>query len=143
MNEIIQFIEDIDLIRHQLHSLEVKYSELHNKCQGDEFEEQNKYAAEVENLITLLTHEVSCQIGFGTNDLKTLLKFIDFRKAYANYKEEELIDLIDKNNEINLLRKTEIAKGKREQNATTIISEWNKAFENSSYTQLKKRLRLK
>lgn len=91
----------------------------------------------------MLTHELGSQIAFGIEDLKALLKYIAFRKAYNDYTDKELLDLIDKNNSLNIKRKTEITEGKKEKNITKIISEWNMTFDNIGYEKLIIKLRLK
>lgn len=135
MRKIDKFIKEIRLISNRLNLLEGEYIESYEEFNGDEFDGQKKCVAEIENLILMLTHELSSQIGFGIEDLKTLLKYIDFRKTFKDYSDEKLLNIIDKSNDSNVIRKNEndIAK-------TT--SEWNQHFENKGYEKVKEKLRL-
>lgn len=143
MRKIDKFIEEINLISNQLNLLEGEFMESYKDFNGDEFDGQNKCVAEIENLILMLTHELSSQIGFGLEDLKTLLKYIDFRKTFKDYSDEELFSIIDKNNELKIKQRKGLREGKKEEDIVEIISNWNKIFGNRSYNKVKEKLRLK
>ncbi|MCG8814005.1 hypothetical protein G1K66_12140 [Tenacibaculum finnmarkense] len=143
MKKIDKFIEEINLILNQLNSLENEFIESYEDFIGYEFDGQDKCVSEIENLTLMLTHELSTQIGFGIQDLKTLIKYIDFRKKYKDYSDEELSNLIDNINILNIKQKREIKAEKKEKDTGKIISEWNATFENNSYEKLKEKLRLK
>ncbi|WP_378187452.1 hypothetical protein ACE939_03820 [Aquimarina sp. W85] len=141
MEKTNQFIEEMHKVKKQLQTLENIFLESYEDYLGNEFDEQNLCASEIENMILMLTHELGSEIGFGIKRLETLLKYFAFRKNYKDYTDKELLDLIDKN--LSILRKKEIAEGKKEKNITKIISDWNTIFENIGYEKLKGKLRLK
>jgi len=143
MKRTDEFIEKITLISNQLGSLEEEYTEYYKKFEGNEFKEQNRCAAEIENIILMLTHELTGQIGFGIQNFKTLLKYIEFRKTYKEYTDDELLAIIDNNSLLNTIQKKEITKTKKEKDTAKIISDWNQTFKNVGYDKLKERLTLK
>lgn len=143
MRKIDKFIEEISQISNRLNLLEGEYIESYKDFNGNAFDGQDKCVAEIENLILMLTHELSSQIGFGIEDLNTLLKYIDFRRTFKDYSDEELLSIIDKSSDLNVIRKKELTEGKKEKNIAKITSEWNQHFENRGYVKIKEKLRLK
>ncbi len=141
MTKIEQFITEIKAIKEQLNILENKYAELYRDYEGDEFDTQNKYVTEFENLTLLVTHELSSQISFGVSNLQTLSKLITFRKKHKEFNHEALVSIIDKN--INAKEKLEVLKTKKTKNIDDIKAEWNRVFKNIGYEKLCEKLRLK
>lgn len=142
MKKIEKFILEIESLRNKLNSLEGEFIEFYQDYEGNEFDNQNRCAAEIENLTLMLTHETSNQMAFGICYLQTLIKYIDFRKKYNEYNDEELSDIID-DNVLNIKEKKKLTEGKKEKNTIKIKSDWNKTFDSITYEKLKIKLRLK
>ena len=143
MRKIDKFIKEINVISNQINRLEDEYIESYEDFNGNEFEGQDKCASEIENLILMLTHELSSEIGFGIECLKTLLKYIDFRKTFKDYSHEELLSIIDKNNALKITQKETLTEGKKEKNIVEIVSKWNSTFNNVSYCKVTEKVRIK
>ena len=135
MEKVEKFIVKMRSIKEKLNSLENEFIELSENYIGNEFDDQKAYASQIENIILMLTHELSSQIEFGLRDLEILTKYIDFRKKYKEYSNKELSNIIDDNN-LNIIKKMKLTNGKVERNISKIKSEWNSAFDNISYDKL-------
>jgi len=140
MTRTEKFIKEIESIQTQLNTLENEYAALYTDYKGDEFDTQNKYASEFENLTLQLTHELSSQISFGIANLQTLSNLIRFRKKHKEFSNEELLHIIDKRP--NSKGTLEVLKGKKMKSINEIQSEWNHIFKNIGYEKLCKKLRL-
>ncbi len=101
---------------------------IYKEYEGNDFEEQNVYASEIENSILTLTHEIGTHLEFEKNRLLKLLTFIDFRKKYKNYSDKDLEKIIDRYNELNITERKKLVK--KGGNINLLISEWNKIFHN-------------
>lgn len=139
MNKTVELIEELKKISLKLNTLENEYIELYSEYAGNEFDNQNECAVEIENLILMLTHELSSQLSFGIYDLQRLIKYIDFRKKYNTFSDDELSVLIDKND---LKTSERSALNKNEFTIREIKVEWNNIFNNISYKKMKKKLKL-
>ncbi len=137
MKKIENFTEEINLILKHLQRVERLYCEIYKEYEGNDFEEQNVYASEIENSILTLTHEIGTHLEFEKNRLLKLLTFIDFRKKYKNYSDKDLEKIIDRYNELNITERKKLKKGG---NINLLISEWNKTFHNKEYIKFKKSL---
>jgi hypothetical protein len=141
MKKIEKFIEKIKEIEEKLNSLDYEYRELYQDFEGNEFDNQANAATEIENIILMLTHETASQIGFGINNLKLLIKYINFRKKYNKFSDYELLTLIDKN-DLTIKNRIQISKGKNKTDFNKIRSNWNIEFDNIGYNKLKEKIKL-
>lgn len=141
MDKLSKLIEEMNLISNRLSQLENEFMECHEDFSGNEFDDQNKCVSAIENLVLMLTYEVSSEIQLGVEELKMCIKYLDFRKSFNDYSYDELLIIIDKNDNLNIVQKKKIIEEKKEKNLTKITSEWNRIFNNKSYFEITKRIR--
>lgn len=124
-------------IENELGELE-KYSEIYRQYMGNDFDGQELYAADLENMIISITHEIATEIGFARQDIADFIKYLAFRKKYEMFSGEQLASII---NHV-LTSEAKLSLTKQVANGDTklllgmmgeIKAEWNSLFNNEKY----------
>lgn len=140
MNKVKSLLEAIDSVKLKIEEIEFEYASLYEDFRGNQFDLQEKCAAEIENITLLLTHEILSQLAFGVSGLKTLIQYIDFRKKYNDFDNNQLSLIIDKE-DLTSLEKLSIVKTNY-MLVKNIQKDWNTLFSNMSYKKVTQQLRL-
>ncbi len=69
-------------LEQELEEVGQKLLTLCSSCTGNDFEEQQQLAIDLEKRIESIGHETASEIGFQRNIIVTLHTFIQFRKVY-------------------------------------------------------------
>ena len=141
---IDDFNKELLGIERQLDALE-KYSDIYKQYEGNEFSEQNQYAADLESMIVAITHEVASEIGFARDHICKFTKYIDFRIRHNSFSNEQLERII--NHQLMPKEKLQLAKKFFNSDLKLILSivdniksEWYQQFGNEKYSNYKKQL---
>ncbi|MDR2861152.1 MAG: hypothetical protein LBV07_01175 [Syntrophobacterales bacterium] len=140
-----EFMEKILLIERELDKLENISYELFELYDGTAFAEQTKLAANMENFVIAMTHETASQLSFYRNDVENLAKFIEFRKQYCEFADNELAEILDGTFTLeqkrNLSSRFDTAE-KMFARLNELKQNWNEIFKSCDYVKLKKQLRI-
>lgn len=140
MLNIEDFYKALLEIEDKLQALE-HCSDMAKLYEGNDFADQNLYAADLENKIIAVTHETASQIGFARHDIAKFVKYLEFRIKYKMFSDIELQGIID--TELTSLDKLALAKQILNGDSKLLMNlihetkeEWNKSFENKKYTDV-------
>jgi len=96
MIETDKFLNKLYQLADALDGLSREFENLPQLYDGSDFEGQQELAADkLENLLISATHEVAEVIRFIGNDIQLLTRYIEFRKKFPHFTEEELELIID------------------------------------------------
>lgn len=104
---------------------------------GNKFDDQQKIASYIENMLLALTHETASTIGFMCQDLEQAVNLFSIREKYSQLTDIDFEEIID-SEIITMSRKKELISKLDNRLATlsTIKEEWNTLFRNRSYRKV-------
>lgn len=142
MKTLQQFISELKTITKKLNTLQDEYAEIYKQYEGVSFDMQTHCSSVIENLITMLTHEIESEMAFGLIELEEMIHYINFRKEYNEYTNAELLKIID-DEALKAPEKLKIINHKKFKNLQQIKSHWNNLFKKNSYKSfISKRLKI-
>ncbi|MGI4875112.1 MAG: hypothetical protein ACRYFX_28490 [Janthinobacterium lividum] len=143
MSRFHLFLARLAQLEQQLQALSHEFAEVYQEFEGEAFAEQTASANSLDNLILVATHETASTIGFTREDIALFAKFIDFRKAYNHFSDQQLAQLIDCEEVaaplLLALKKHFLVTDNREviRLVAGLRQGWNSAFGNRTYGSVK------
>mgnify|MGYP000871438849 CR=1 FL=1 len=146
MEDVNIFLDKLWSLRVELEKLSREFSGLYSQYEGNDFEGQNNLATDkLDNLILAATHEVASIISFTGKDIKILTDFINFLKAFKEFKDNELESIIDHEIiaptlKLNLTQRLTNGDTKLFLNKIQNMRQsWNQTFNNKNYKKVRNR----
>ena len=134
-------LERLRTVERELECLDAALADYAATLHGNDFPEQETLASIMGNTCLSAAHETATSIGFARERIATLDLFIRFRRQFRLFSNDELRALIDGPPPSLHMKKDLLARFDTPQiflqKVDQLRHEWNKTFQNRSYSKVK------
>jgi hypothetical protein len=144
MTNTDKFFQRLSEVEAELRKVCVDFSDLHEDYMGTEFPEQEiLVGVKLDNLISDATDGICSHLDFLKRAITDLIRFIDFRKKYKHFSDNDLELIIDSDNDLANFKLNLASMNLEEKKAfldslKNLRFDWNEVFNNRQYSKLKK-----